>query len=367
MYDLVIVGAGPAGSTLARLAGDAGRVLLVDQRSAEAAAPHRVCGGLLAPSAQRALAAQGLGLPAHVTVGPQLFAVNALDLVSGDSGLYQRHYLNVDRAGFDRWLQGLVPAEVERAYGWRFTGLEREGATSVVSFGTPGGGRASVRARLVVGADGAASTVRRAAFPGREAPRYVALQGEFPAWGEEPHFGAIFDQRLTDHYGWTVPKGDRVLAGIAVPAGRPALESYERFIVGVREARLVSGAELDRGAATILRPSRPGHILAGDDLVLLVGEAGGFVSPSSAEGISYALRTGAAAAEALRVAGVGAAGAEQYRRAVRPVAFEVLAKVAKAHALREPRMRRAIMRSGVGGISGSGADIGGVLGELLAP
>ncbi len=367
MYDLVIIGAGPAGSTLARLAAGVGRVLLVDKRCATDAAPHRICGGLLAPAAQRALAAQGLGVPGSVTRGPQLFAVHALDLVSGDEGLYQRHYLNVDRASFDSWLRSLVPGGVDVACGWRFAALEREGATSVVAFETPGGGRATVRTRVLAGADGAASAVRATAFPGCEAPSYTAIQGEFPAWGSEPHFGAVFDERITDHYGWTVPKADRVLAGIAVPAGARAVPVYERFIEGVRDKGLISGSELARGSARIVRPSKRAHLRLGDDGVILFGEAAGFVSPSSAEGISYALRTGAAAASALAAAGPGPGLAAAYRRAVRPIVIEVLAKAAKAHALSDPRIRRRVMRSRVGRIEPGGAGVGGVLGELLAP
>ncbi len=367
MYDLVIVGAGPAGSTLARLAARVGRVLLVDKRRATDRAFHRICGGLLAPVAQRALAAQGLGVPGEVVCGPQLFAVRVMDLVSGDEGLYQRHYLNVDRAAFDGWLRSLVPAGVDRVEGWRFSGLEREGETSIVTFDTPGGGRASVRTRLLVGADGAASSVRIAAFPGQTAPSYIALQGEFPAWGSEPHFGAVFDERLTDHYGWTVPKDDRVLAGIAVPEGKGVRDVHERFIAGIRGAGLISGPQLASGAARIVRPSRPSHLLFGGDGVILIGEAAGLVSPSSAEGISYALRSGAAAAAAIADAGLGVDVVAAYRRTARPLALEVVAKVAKAHALRQPHVRRAIMRSGIGRVGAGGADIGGVIGELMAP
>lgn len=101
--------------------------------------------------------------------------------------------------------------------------------------------------------------------------------------------------------------------------------------------------------------------------MILIGEAAGLLSPSSAEGISYALRSGAAAAAAIVEAGQGVDVAAAYRRTVRPLAIEVLAKVAKAHALRQPHVRRAIMRSGIGRVGAGGADIGGVIGELLAP
>ena len=69
MYDIAIVGAGPAGSTLARLLGDSYRVS-ARRSAASRSGTHRrdaagkPCGGLLAPAAQHELARQGLGVPA---------------------------------------------------------------------------------------------------------------------------------------------------------------------------------------------------------------------------------------------------------------------------------------------------------------
>ena len=52
-------------------------------------------------------------------------------------------------------------------------------------------------------------------------------------------------------------------------------------------------------AAMILRPDSLSEICLGSDNILLVGEAAGLISPSSAEGISYALRSGKLAAQAI--------------------------------------------------------------------
>ena len=127
MYDVCVVGAGPAGSSLARLLDARYRVLLVDRRRLDqppGTGPRKACGGLLAPAAQKELARQGLGVPGHVLVGPQLFAVRAVDVDANLERCYQRHYINVDREVFDRWLVSLVPARVDGAFGWRFRGME---------------------------------------------------------------------------------------------------------------------------------------------------------------------------------------------------------------------------------------------------
>ena len=353
MYDIAIVGAGPAGSTLARLLGDRYRVLLADRRRLDldpAAEPlKKPCGGLLAPAAQHELARQGLGVPARVVVGPQLFAVRTLDLDADLERLYQRFYVNVDREAFDRWLTSLVPDRVETGYGWRLTHLERDSEGSFLRFSTAEGGQAGVRARLVVGADGASSLVRRRAFADNPAPeRYSAVQAEYETSSADASYGAIFDATLTDFYGWTIPKGDRLLIGAAFPAGQGALASFEILVDRLRSRGMRFGPRLTLSSAMISRPTSLLHLCPGADGVLLAGEAAGFISPSSAEGISYALKSAAALAGALEsgLTGVDA----RYRSAAWPLAFDVGMKSLKASAIYGAMTRRLIMRSGLGAI-----------------
>ena len=66
-YDAIIVGAGPAGSTLARLLPKDWKILLIDGR----VPGGKPCGGLLAPDAQKALARFDLTLPKAVLVDPR--------------------------------------------------------------------------------------------------------------------------------------------------------------------------------------------------------------------------------------------------------------------------------------------------------
>src|SRR5690554_3059608 len=91
MYDLVIVGGGPAGATLARLLGNEHRILILDRRDLGqpfSGGQEKCCGGLLAPDAQSMLAGFGLGLPSSVLVGPQLFTVRTMDLAAGRERYY---------------------------------------------------------------------------------------------------------------------------------------------------------------------------------------------------------------------------------------------------------------------------------------
>lgn len=370
MYDIAIIGAGPAGSTAARLLAEKYRVLLVDRRRLDApfsGGAQKVCAGLLAPAAQKELARQGLGVPHSVTVGPQLFAVRTLDRGAGLERLYQRHYLNVDREAFDRWLAAVVPSEADLRFGWTLTGIERQPDGSLVRFRTSSGAAVSATARLVVGADGASSLVRRSVSAGVRIPtRYVAVQGTFSAGDGAAWYGAVFDPAVTDFYGWTVPKGDSTLVGVAMPSKSGAVAGYERFVQGLREDGFRLGNECARASAPLLRPCRPDEMMLARNGAVLLGEAAGLISPSSAEGISYALRSGAALAEA---ADSGLAGVcERYRDAAMPLALEVGAKLIKAGAISGTVTRRLVMRSGIGAIAQDGiGGFSGALGELLAP
>jgi len=353
MYDIAIVGAGPAGSTLARLVGDRYRVLLVDRRrldrAPESGTLRKACGGLLAPAAQHELARQGLGVPAHVVVGPQLFAVRTLDLAAGIQRLYQRFYVNVDREEFDRWLVSLVPGRVETGFGWRMTGLEPHPDGTFLRFSTAQGGRAGVRARLVVGADGASSLVRRSVFAETPSPgRYSAIQAEYEPVTGDSSYGAVFDGRLTDFYGWTIPKGDSLLVGAAFPAGPGVAGRFEEFVERLRASGARLGERVSTSSAMIARPTSLMQLCPGAGGVVLAGEAASFVSPSSAEGISYALRSSAALAAAL---GPGLQGVEaRYRLATLPLAVDVGLKAAKSSAIYASATRRFIMRSGIGAV-----------------
>ena len=261
MYDIAIIGAGPAGATAARLLAGRYRILLVDKRvgdetgGAEPGQAGKLCGGLLSAAAQKELARQGLGVPAEVLMGPQLFAVRTLDRSAGLEQLYQRHYTNIDRAAFDGWLRGLVPACVERRFGWRLAALRPGADGSLLEFAMPSGARASAVARIVVGADGAASTVRRVSLGRHQrVPAYRAIQATFDCGGGDAYYGAVFDGRLTDYYGWTVPKGSTLIAGLAVPQGDGPLARFDAFVDDLRRDGTVRGPEIFRAAAAMLRP-----------------------------------------------------------------------------------------------------------------
>ncbi|AWI10192.1 FAD-binding protein [Ereboglobus luteus] len=288
-YDIIIVGLGPAGATLARLLGPHLRVLAIDKKTDdEDRSFKKPCGGLLAPDAQNVLARFGLTLPSHVLVSPQIFAVKTIDTDTRQTRYYQRFYLNLDRHRFDQWLVGLIPARVEVRKGASFKSLVKNEAGYRVTF-HQGGVDFKADATHVVGADGASSAVRSALYGARQNIRhYVAIQQWFRDEHAEPFYSCIFDPDTTDCYAWGLSKNEHFIFGGAFPQKR-CRERFEQLKERAKQFGFHFGEPLKTEACMVLRPSGLFDCRAGKNGGFLIGEAAGFISPSSLEGISHAM------------------------------------------------------------------------------
>lgn len=363
MYDMIIVGAGPAGATLARLVGRERSVLLVEARNIRSAAGgqyrEKCCGGLLAPDAQAMLTRFGLELPDWVRDSGQPLVVRALDLLSGRSRRYPRPYVNMERPAFERWLLSLLPDRVELGEGIRFISASRLGERGRGEGWTVRLRRGDTEyiehCRLLVGADGADSAVRRLTGPPpRAASRYLAVQDVFErealsgiAPGE---YLAFFHPEVTDFYGWAIPKRERTLLGVALPCNRKPGVSTPALFQTIRQSLehhgLAFGPQRERQACLVLRPS-PGDIFLGCDGAFCIGEAAGCISPSSAEGFSYAFRSAQALTAAMRENDAPDQILAAYGRKMRTLRLNLALKNMKAHVMFSPLLRDLIMRSGV--------------------
>lgn len=361
-YDIVIVGAGPAGSTFARQIASLGRsVLLIDGEDASHSKP---CGGLLAPDAQRFFAEYDISLPKEILVDPQIFAVDTVDLTRGLSARYQRHYLNMDRYRFDRFLLDLIPDTIslEKA---RVTAVTTsETGAYILTLNKPDHEPEYVRATYLIGADGANSIVRKSCFrgcseeeirKGRDVKRYLSIQQWFHAEGIDPGYYCVFDEETSDSCSWFLKKDRYVIFGGAYGL-RNAKDAFARQKQKFEAcANITLGDPVKTEACLVCSPRHFRDFRMAERNAFLIGEAAGFISASSFEGISSAMRSGCLLADAFRCGGSADGSradiiADLYRKRCRKLRMKLYLKSRKRFVLCSPFLRSLIMKSGIGAI-----------------
>ncbi len=346
MYDIAIVGLGPAGATLARLLDKRYRVFAIDKKDPLGKGGFiKPCGGLLAPDAQKSLAKHGLTLCKDILADPQIFAVRTLDLKQNLLRYYSRSYINMDRRKFDSWLIGSIPSRVEIASNARCEEIHRSGSGFELRYSQLGEQK-TVLSRYVVGADGANSIVRRGFFPNIKIRKYISIQQWFRDQNPRPLYSSFFDSGLTDCYAWGLSKDGYFIAGGAFPlnGGR---KSFEELKLKLSLNGYNFKNPIKTEACLVLRPKNPLQCAPGRNGVFLSGEAAGLISPSSLEGISYALDSAAALAGAFNLSDGQRAPHAAYASGLRGIRAKLLLKNAKAFFMYNPAARRLIMKSGI--------------------
>lgn len=289
-YDIAIIGLGPAGSTLARLLDKNLSVIAIDKKSDnEAAGFKKPCGGLLAPDAQKALSRFGLTLPLNILVNPQIFSVKTIDLKTKSIRHYQRFYMNMDRHKFDLWLKSLIPNNVEVHNDAICSNIKHDGKYYLITW-IENGSKHSIKTRYIVGADGAASIIRHKIYPGKKINTYISIQQWFENKDIKPSYSCIFDPEITDCYAWSVSKNNNFILGGAfkLQNGR---EKFEQLKEKLKNYNFKLDNPIKTEACLVLRPGGLFQFCCGRNNAFLIGEAAGFISPSSLEGISYALES----------------------------------------------------------------------------
>ena len=287
-WDVIVVGAGPAGLNAARVAAAGGARTLVLERAAHPR--YKTCGGGLIGTSLAAIAAW-IEVPARDRVEHAVFTLDG-----------RRRIVRASRSGplismvrreeFDDALRKAAVeagAQLQERSTVRAVEEDPDGAAARLADGT------RLVAKVVVGADGSSGVTAR-----HVGVRYeqvdLGLEVELPVPDEvaEHWRGRLLIDwgPLPGSYAWVFPKGDVLTVGVIAARGQG--EATRRYLDDFVGRLGLAGIEPvhDSGHLTRCRaadsPLRRGA-------VLVAGDAAGLLEPWTREGISFALRSGALA------------------------------------------------------------------------
>ena len=313
--DAIVVGGGPAGSTLAGALRAAGLDVVV--RRPGRVPPHKVCAGWITPGVVEALSLDLQDYARSRVLQPiTRFRTGVLGGRVLETEYDRPVSYGILRCEFDAYLLHRSGADVRA--GTRVETIERDGRNWIVD--------GDLRAPLLAGAGGHFCPVARHLGARRERdPVVVAQEIEWPlrpdqeretaVRGDTPELYFCADLK---GYGWAFRKGDRLNVGLG-RLDRQGLAAhvaaFHEFLVSARRVP----SDLPRrwhGHAYLLYEAQRPRIV--DDGALLVGDAAGLAYAASGEGIRPAVESALLAAQAVVAARgrYGQADLEPYRRAL---------------------------------------------------
>lgn len=292
-YNVVVVGAGPSGSSAARAAAERGVSVLLLEEHPEVGLPIQCAEGL----SERGLREAGLKPVGDVVsqriTGVKVYAPNR-EFVSIKGSEWVGYTINRDI--FDEMLsERAMNAGAELMTGVRVRGVFAERGAVKGVYATGESGTLFIEADVVIGADGYSSTVRRSSGLGRWYPDVVTC-AEFRLGNlslDEPEVNEIYfgKEIAPGGYAWVFPKSNEV-ANVGVGVRRIHRASpivyLKRFIASdprFRDAEILMVTAGVTPASGILS-----RIV--DDGVMLVGDAAGELIPCTGAGIHSGLVAG---------------------------------------------------------------------------
>jgi geranylgeranyl reductase family protein len=332
--DVIVVGAGPAGSSTAFHLAQAGLDVLLLEKSIFPR--EKVCGDGLTPRAVKQLVAMGIPLDP----GDGWFPNRGLRIIGGGVRLeldwpelssYPGFGLVRTRRGFDETLaRAAQKAGARLLEGVTVTGPvtgDDGRITGVTARPAPGGAERTYTARLIVAADGNSSRLSLAMGLAKrdDRPLGVAVRTYYTSPRHRDNYLESWlelwdSDRLLPGYGWIFGMGDGTSnVGLGLLNTSAAFQHTDyrallkRWLAGMPPGwgyTEENRTEPIRGAALPMGFNRTPHYTRG---LLLAGDAGGMVNPFNGEGIAYAMESGEIVARvvAQALARTSRAGAER--------------------------------------------------------
>lgn len=297
MYDVMIIGAGPAGCIIAKRLADAGyNVLLVERMKIPR---EKSCSGILIKKSIDIIENEFGKIPDSVLCKPKISKGLIITNEENRTFKFESDGFNVWRSLLDEWL-ALKAQNAGAELRQSTSAITCEEKQDYVSVKLHSGEIYEKKARIVVACDGAGSVIKKSLF--KKPNDYIFTYQTFCRGTidlDNDFFYAFLDHGLSQYDAWFNVKDDFLIFGVGVkePAMMKMYHSrFFSFLNSEFNARIESCVKEEVGIMPSVTPGCPVDL--GIGRVLFAGEAANFLNPIG-EGISSALASGYAAAEAI--------------------------------------------------------------------
>lgn len=298
MYDAIIIGAGPAGSTSAReLACNGYKVLLVEKFKMPR---NKSCSGILIKKSMN-LVQQYFGedVPAFAMCKPTNNRGMIFTNDKGQEYRFEQEGLNIWRSSFDYWL-ATKAVEAGAELRDETAALSCEEQENSILVNLKGDSSYFEKARFVVVCDGATGSIKRRLL---HAPQsYITTYQTYNKGSidlDYHYFYAYLQPHLSEYDAWFNVKDDYLIFGVSVKNANKIEHYYSEFIAYMKKYHKAEIEVQEKTEKWVMPRIMPGcPIEYGYRNVLFAGETAGFLNPMG-EGISAGMESGYAAAKAI--------------------------------------------------------------------
>ena len=295
MYDIIVIGSGPAGCMAAKRTAESGyKVLLAEKMELPR---EKSCSGILIPKSIQMVEKEFGKIPNRIFSQPQINRGIILTNEKGQMYKFESEGYNIWRNLFDHWMA----LEAENA------GAELKPSTTAISceeqqeYVTVKFKGSEKKARMVIACDGVISMIRRNLM--KTSPNYIITYQTFSQGTinlDSQFFHAFLDPQLSQYDAWFNVKDNYLIIGVGVKEASLMKTYHSRFVSFLKShynARIGSYEKVELGIMPHITSKF--QVDLGRGRVLFAGDTANLLNPMG-EGISSALASGYAAAEAVK-------------------------------------------------------------------
>lgn len=312
MYDVLVIGAGPAGCIAAKKLGESGyKVLLTEKMSLPR---EKSCSGILIPKSIQIVENEFGKIPESVFSHPPVNKGIIINSAHGKEYRFESEGYNIWRNLFDQWMSlnaenaGCTLQTLTSATGCE----EKEDHVKVTFTRMPAGnskrgskkGKPEIfheKARMVIACDGASSRIRKDLL---NSPQdYVITYQTFCKGSitlDHGFFHAFLDPQFSQYDAWFNVKDEYLIIGVGVKDASLMKHYHSKFVSHLKSKYNAQIESFERDEVGLMPHITPDfRVDLGKGRVLFAGDAAHLLNPLG-EGISSALASGYSAAEAVK-------------------------------------------------------------------